>query len=97
MPSNPEEEVTIDRKARMKMPFEDIEARSPEARVQDFEATYVSLTPEDAMRAAERCIHCPDPAACITACPAGNDIKTAMLLIEQGDFIGAAEVYRKTS
>jgi glutamate synthase (NADPH/NADH) small chain len=49
------------------------------------------------MRAAERCIHCPDPAACFEACPAGNDISAAMWLIEQGDFIGAAEIYRRTS
>lgn len=97
MSSKPSEELKIDRKARMKIPFEDVAARPPEERVQDFDATYTSLTPEEAMRAAERCIHCPDPAACFEACPAGNDIAAAMWLIEQGDFIGAAEIYRKTS
>lgn len=91
------EDFKIDRKGRMKIPYEEVEARSPEKRVKDFDATYVALTPEEAMRAAERCIHCPDPAACFEACPAGNDIEAAMWLIEQGDFIGAAEIYRQTS
>jgi len=49
------------------------------------------------MQAAERCIHCPDPASCVEACPLHNDIPSAMWLIEQGDFIGAAEIYRQTS
>ncbi|MCK5053945.1 MAG: NAD(P)-dependent oxidoreductase, partial [Anaerolineales bacterium] len=47
--------------------------------------------------AAERCIHCPDPAPCFEACPLHNDIPSAMWLIEQGDFVGAAEIYRQTS
>jgi glutamate synthase (NADPH/NADH) small chain len=97
MSAKEQESKEIDRKARMKIPFEDVEARPPEERVKDFEATYKPLTAEEAMRAAERCIHCPDPAACHTACPAGNDIGAAMWLIEQGDFIGAAEIYRQTS
>jgi len=93
----PSDDIKIDRKERMKIPFEEVEARSPEERVKDFDATYVALTPEEAMRAAERCIHCPDPAVCFETCPAGNDIEAAMWLIEQGDFIGAAEIYRQTS
>jgi glutamate synthase (NADPH/NADH) small chain len=91
------EEKEIDRKARMKLPFVDIKPRPPEERVQDFEPTYEPLTPEEAQRAAERCIHCPDPAPCTRACPVNNDIAGAMWLIEQGDFIGAAEIYRQTS
>ena len=91
------EEHTIDRKARMKLPFVDITPRPPEERVKDFEPTFVPLTPEEAKRAAERCIHCPDPAPCSKACPVNNDIAGAMWLIEQGDFIRAAEIYRQTS
>jgi glutamate synthase (NADPH/NADH) small chain len=91
------EDLTIDRKARMKIPFEDLVPREAEERLQDFEPTYTALTPEEAVRAAERCIHCPDPAPCYKACPVNNDIPSAMWLIEQGDFIGAAEIYRQTS
>lgn len=87
----------IDRKARMKIPFADLEARPPEERVLDFEPTYNSMTAEEAIEAASRCIHCPDPAACYEACPVHNNIPLAMWLIEDGDFIGAAEIYRQTS
>ena len=87
----------IDRKERMKLPYIEVGARLPEARVRDFEPTFTVMTPEEAMQAAERCIHCPDPAACVEACPLHNDIPSAMLLIEQGDFIGAAEIYSQTS
>jgi glutamate synthase (NADPH/NADH) small chain len=91
------EDRTVDRKSRMKLPFVDITARPPEVRVRDFEPTYERLTPEEAMRAAERCIHCPDPAPCTRACPVNNDISGAMWFIEEGNFIGAAEIYRQTS
>jgi|Deesub1362A_J573_1020465.scaffolds.fasta_scaffold01491_5 glutamate synthase (NADPH/NADH) small chain len=97
MQAIPSDELKIDRKARMKIPFEDLKARPPEERVCDFEPTYEPLTPEQARRMAERCIHCPDPAACVKACPAKNDIPSAMWLIEQGDFLGAARLYRQTS
>ena len=97
MQANPSEEPVVDRKARMKIPFEDLKARPVEERVKDFEPTFIQLTPEEARRAAERCIHCPDPAPCFKACLVQNNIPAAMWLIEQGDFIGAAEIYRQTS
>jgi glutamate synthase (NADPH/NADH) small chain len=97
MQAHPGENLPIDRKARMKIPIVEKQARPPEERVQDFEPTYLPLTPEEAMQAAERCIHCPDPAICYEACPVHNDIPSAMWLIEKGDFIGAAEIYRQTS
>jgi glutamate synthase (NADPH/NADH) small chain len=97
MPVDAAERDSIDRKARMKLPYEPVPARPVDKRIQDFEPTDYGLTKEEAMTAAERCIHCPDPAACQKACPVGNDIPTAMWLIEEGDFAGAAEVYLKTS
>lgn len=97
MPQVVSGELAIDRKARMRIPFTDLAARPPEERLCDFEEAFLPLTPEQARLEAERCIHCPDPAPCFEACPANNDIPAAMWLIEQGDFIGAAEVYRMTS
>ena len=46
---------------------------------------------------AARCVQCPDPAPCVEACPVHNDIPSAMWLIEQGRFLEAAALYRKTS
>lgn len=93
----PSDEPRIDRKGRMKLPFIEVEARPSEERVKDFEATFLPMTPEEAMEAAKRCIQCPAPAACYEACAVHNDIPTAMWLIEQGDFLSAAAIYRLTS
>jgi glutamate synthase (NADPH/NADH) small chain len=91
------ERMNVDRKARIRLPDVELKARPADERVLDFAPTFVGLTPEEARAAAELCIHCPDPAPCAAACPAGNDISGALLLIEEGDFIGAAKLYRQTS
>ena len=86
----------VDRKARMKLPFEDLTSRPAAERLRDFEPAYPYLTEEQARQAAERCIHCPEE-PCREACPVHNDISNALWLIEDGDFLGAARVYRQTS
>jgi glutamate synthase (NADPH/NADH) small chain len=96
MTAMPIEERTVDRKARMKLPFEDLRARPAEERLKDFDPTFYPLTEDEARRAAERCIQCPE-APCTVACPVHNEIPSAMWLIEHGDFVAAAELYRQTS
>lgn len=71
--------------------------RSPEERVNDFTECALGFSVEEAMEEASRCLHCPQPSACVVACPVGNDIPTALWHIEQGEFIKAAEVYRATN
>lgn len=89
--------LNIDRKARMQIPFQDLDLRPVEERIHDFEDVVISFDAERAMQEASRCIQCPEPAACVQACPAHNDIPTAMWLIENGEFLEAAKVYHKTS
>ena len=93
----PSETLTIDRKARANMPFYDLDLRPPEIRTCDFEDVVINFSPERAMAEAARCIHCPDPAPCMLACPTHNDIPSAMWLIEQGRFSDAANLYHQTS
>ena len=93
----PSETLTIDRKARANMPFFDLDLRSPEIRIGDFDDVIIEFDPERAMVEASRCIHCPDPAPCMVACPTDNDIPSAMWLIEQGRFAEAADLYHQTS
>jgi glutamate synthase (NADPH/NADH) small chain len=97
MQAIPSEYLAIDRKQRAKMPFCDLELRSARARTRDCDDVVVVFDPERAMREASRCVHCPDPAPCTLACPAHNDIPSAMWLIEQGKFIEAAQLYHRTT
>jgi glutamate synthase (NADPH/NADH) small chain len=97
MEAIPGEFLDIDRKERVHKPHRDLVLRDPLVRVRDFDDVVIPLTPEQAMEEASRCIHCPDPAPCMSACPAHNDIPSAIWLIEKGKFREAAEIYRKTS
>lgn len=93
----PSEILEIDRKARAIRKCEKVELRSPQERVNDFDDVIIPLGVECIQLQASRCIHCPDPAACVVACPLHNDIPSAMWLIEQGEFLEAAALYRQTS
>lgn len=97
MPEIKREIPKVDRKERMKLAYHPLETRPPEERVKDFEDVVIPLDAERAIYEATRCIHCPDPAPCYKACPAGNDISFALYLIEQGKFLEAAQVYRQRS
>jgi len=88
---------TVDRKARMRLPFVGLSVRPVAERVKDFEEVMLPLDFEWAKSEAARCIHCPDPAPCYKACPAHIDISYAMWLIEHGEFLQAAQLYRQTS
>ena len=83
----PSETLEIDRKARAIRQCEKVEMRPPGERVQDFDDVVIPLGVECIQLQASRCIHCPDPAACVVACPLHNDIPSAMWLIEQGQFL----------
>jgi glutamate synthase (NADPH/NADH) small chain len=97
MQSIPSESLEIDRKARVYMPYQDPCLRPPSERVCDFGDVAIPLDSDRAMVEASRCIHCPDPAPCMLACPTHNDIPSAMWLIEQGRYIEASELYRQSS
>jgi len=71
--------------------------RPPVERICDFGDVVIDFSSERAMAEAARCIHCPDPAPCMLACPTHNDIPSAIWLIEQGRFSDAADLYHQTS
>jgi glutamate synthase (NADPH/NADH) small chain len=97
MPDIPRDFSSVDRRARMKLPFTGLPVRPAAERAQDFDEVVLPVDIAWARNEAARCIHCPDPAPCYKACPAHNDISYAMWLIEQGDLLAAARLYRKTS
>jgi glutamate synthase (NADPH/NADH) small chain len=89
--------LAIDRRARLRVPFLDIDHRPAPERICDFNDVVIPMDADRALLEASRCIHCPDPAPCVEACPTHNDIPSAMWLIEQGQFLEAARLYRQTS
>jgi glutamate synthase (NADPH) small chain len=93
----PCESLHIDRKDRVNKPSQQLDFRPAKERVRDFLEVLLPFSSERARYEASRCIHCPDPAACVSACPVENDIPSAMWLIEQGEFLEAAQLYRQTS
>lgn len=93
----PGEFLAIDRKLRTKAPPQTQYNRPVEERICDFEDVVIPLDPETAMIEASRCVQCPDPAPCMLACPTHNDIPSAMWLIEHGEFLEAAKLYRQSS
>jgi glutamate synthase (NADPH) small chain len=97
MPRIESEFLAIDRKARARVPSLEISTRPVPERICDFEDVAIPMDAEQAMMEAARCVHCPDPAPCVLACPAHNDIPSAMWLIENGEFLEAARLYRQTS
>ncbi len=97
MQAVPSEFLDIDRKERANMPFFDLTLRPPQERTCDFDDVVIEFDAARAMAEAARCIHCPDPAPCMLACPTHNDIPSAMWLIEQGRFTQAANLYHQTS
>jgi len=71
--------------------------RSAAERVCDFDEAIIGFDDETAVLEAARCLQCPSPQACITSCPAGNDVPEAIWQISQGNFVEAALVFAATS
>ncbi len=67
-----------------------------EDRVRNWDETYLGFDLNSAKIEAQRCIQCPS-APCQEACPVSNDIPGAFALVEEGDIIGAANIFRETS
>src|SRR4030067_1626621 len=97
MPAIASEFLAVDRKARARIPSLDVATRPVSDRVCDFDDVVIPMDAEQAMLEAARCVHCPDPAPCVEACPAHNEIPSSMWLIEQGEFLEAARIYRQPS
>ena len=72
MQAVPSEFLEIDRKERANRPYFDLDLRPAHERTCDFDDVVISFDPERAMVEASRCIHCPDPAPCMLACPPRN-------------------------
>jgi glutamate synthase (NADPH/NADH) small chain len=81
---------------RLEIPVQPVSKQDPKTRVHNWNEAFLGYNLETAIIEAERCIHCPT-APCQDACPTGNDIPAALILLEEGDTYGAAAKFRETS
>lgn len=91
-----ERDNSHDNLRRLQIPVQPVSKQDPKARIQNWNEAFLGYNLETAMIEAERCIHCP-AAPCQDACPTGNDIPAALILLEEGDVYGAAAKFRETS
>jgi len=89
-------EATHDNLRRLQIPIQPVPKQDPKERVKNWDESFLGYSLESAIIEAERCIHCPT-APCQDACPTGNNIPAALILLEEGDVFGAAAKFRETS
>ena len=90
------ERPAVDRKGRLLLEPNVPDKQPADVRTGNWDEVFQLFDAETAKAEATRCIQCP-AAPCIVACPTNNDIPGAFWLLEQGDFDGAANVFRETS
>jgi glutamate synthase (NADPH) small chain len=88
--------MSLDVQRRLQIPRQPVKKQDPSSRVHNWDEVFLGFDLEFAKIEAARCIQCPT-APCQEACPVHNDIPGAFKLLEEGDILGAAEVFRETS
>ena len=87
---------SISNKERMTLPFQKMELRNGEERVNNFEEVPIGYSDGQAKTEAMRCLQCKTP-HCMEGCPVGIDIPGFIKLIAEENPIGAARKIRETS
>ena len=86
----------IKNKERADIPRVHMPELDPEYRSRNYEEVNLGLNAEQAMKEAQRCLDCPNP-ACIEGCPVEINIPTFIKNVERGEFLEAAKVLKETS
>ncbi len=80
-----------------KTPRQPMPEQEPKARARNFEEVPYGYGPEAAVKEAERCLQCKNP-ACVDGCPVAVDIPGFINLIKQGEFARSiSKIWEKNS
>ncbi|MFZ5569355.1 MAG: NADPH-dependent glutamate synthase [Thermodesulfobacteriota bacterium] len=80
-----------------KTPRQPMPEQDPKVRARNFEEVPYGYSPETAMKEAERCLQCKNP-ACVNGCPVGVDIPGFISRIKEGEFARAiTKIWEKNS
>jgi len=83
-------------KERMKVPRQQMPEQDPGERSRNFREVPRGLTPEQAVKEAQRCLQCKKP-LCMNGCPVEVDIPGFIKLVTQGKFTEAAWKIKETN
>jgi len=86
----------MDMKDRLKIPRQKMPEQTPQDRIKNFKEVPFGLTPELAIKEAQRCLQC-KKTVCIDGCPVEIDIPEFIRLIAEGDFGAAARELKKNN
>ena len=79
----------LSKKDRMKIPRQPMPEQDSSERRSNFKEVNLGFTEELAKMEALRCLQCPKP-VCIAGCPVEVKIKDFIILVAEGDYLGAA-------
>ncbi len=83
-------------KERTKIPRQIMPEQDPNERKNNFQEVPYGLTPEQAVKEAQRCLQCKKP-PCIAGCPVEVDIPAFIRLVAEGRFTEAARKIKETN
>ena len=84
------------RKKPERTPRQPMPLREPEVRVMDFDEVAVGYDAETAVVEANRCLQCPTH-PCVDGCPVSVDITGFIQLIQEREFVAAAQKIKETN
>jgi len=83
-------------KVRMQIPPQAMPAQDPLVRRHNMDEVALGYSPAQAILEAQRCLQCKN-APCVTGCPVRIDIPGFIGKIQEGDFLGAVKIIKKTN
>jgi glutamate synthase (NADPH/NADH) small chain len=81
-------EAVVKKEKKEKIPRQPMPEQAPDVRAKNFDEVPTGQSPETAMKEAQRCLQCKNP-ACVEGCPVQVDIPAFINLVKQGEFTRA--------